>query len=156
MDNNSPAYRCYPVMGTWAELTLYGSKNVTELAFRKIRKVFNDVNKVCNRFNKQSELSRLNSSAAERPFKCSNLLWKILIDSKFFYELSDGTFDVTVTPLMELWGFYRKQNKIPSEFLIKKTLKQVGLDKVKYNKKNHTVFYTEKGIQIDLGGIAKG
>ena len=151
-----PAYRCYPIMGTWAEISLYGDKKNTDKALGIIQNIFNEVNDTCSRFKKDSELSELNRTAAERPFKCDDMLWDVLIKSKFFYELSDGAFDVTITPLMELWGFFRKQDKIPTHSQIKKALEKVGLNKVVFNKKDHSIYFKTKGIQIDLGGIAKG
>jgi FAD:protein FMN transferase len=152
----TPAYRTYPMMGTWAEISLYGNTEEVNKAFDRIQKVFNDVNNTCSRFKKDSELSQLNRTASEKPFKCDDMLWDILIKSKLFYEMSSGSFDITVPPLMELWGFYRKQNKIPSALEIKQVLKKVGLSKVVFNKRDHSVFFKTTGMKIDLGGIAKG
>ena len=151
-----PAYRSYPIMGTWAEISLYGDKKETDKAFDIVHTSFNKVNNICSRFKKDSELSELNKAAGIKPFKCSDLLWDVLIKSKFFYELSDGTFDVTITPLMELWGFFRKQNKIPTDAQIQKTLSSVGLNKVIFNNQERSVFFKNKKMEIDLGGIAKG
>ena len=155
-NSSAPLYRNYPIMGTWAEISLYENQETTNQAMDKIYAAFSEINSVCSRFNPKSELSRLNASAAEKPFKCSKLLWNILIKSKYFYELSDGSFDITITPLMNLWGFYRKQNKIPTEQEIKKALTLVGLNKVIFNSKDRSIFFKSSGIQIDLGGIAKG
>jgi FAD:protein FMN transferase len=151
-----PAYRSYPIMGTWAEISLYGDKKDTDKAFDIVQKTFNEVNNTCSRFKKDSELSELNRTAAAKPFKCDEMLWDVLLKSKFFYELSDGAFDVTITPLMELWGFFRKQNKIPSHAQIKNALDKVGLNKVVFNDEEHSIFFKNKDIEIDLGGIAKG
>jgi FAD:protein FMN transferase len=151
-----PTYRSYPIMGTWAEISLYGDKKDTDKAFDIVQKVFNEVNDTCSRFKKDSELSELNRTAAIKPFKCEKMLWDVLVKSKFFYELSGGSFDVTITPLMELWGFFRKQNKIPTHSQIKAALGKVGLNKVVFNEKDHSIFFKNKNIKIDLGGIAKG
>jgi FAD:protein FMN transferase len=156
LKTSTPVYRRYPVMGTWAEITLYADRETAEPAMDEIYESLNKINNVCSRFNPQSELSRLNASAAEQPFKCSMLLWDILIESKYFYDLSEGSFDITITPLMKLWGFYQKQNKIPSKKEIKNALTFVGLSKVVFNSENRSVFFKKPGIQIDLGGIAKG
>jgi FAD:protein FMN transferase len=148
--------RSYPVMGTWAEVSLYGDRKTADEAMDKIYDAFNEINNICSRFDPESELSRLNASASEKPFKCSSLLWNILIKSKYFYHLSNGSFDITITPLMKLWGFYRKQNKIPSEQEIQKALTYIGLNNVVFNSKEQSIFFKIPGIQIDLGGIAKG
>ncbi|OGV51603.1 MAG: hypothetical protein A2017_08380 [Lentisphaerae bacterium GWF2_44_16] len=148
--------RTYPVMGTMAELTLYGAKADAEKAADIVQDTFLEVEKVCNIFNPDSEISMLNKTAYEKPFKCGELLWDLLMQSKRFYTLSGGSFDITVKPLMELWGFYRKAGKLPSEKEISETLEKVGLDKVIFDEKLHTVKFTRPGLSFDLGGIAKG
>jgi FAD:protein FMN transferase len=153
---SGPWYRSYPIMGTWAEISIYGNRKAANKAMDTIHDAFNEVNQICSRFNPKSELSCLNATAADKPFKCSPLLWDVLVKSKYYYDLSNGSFDVTITPLMKLWGFYQKQNKIPSDQEIKKALTLVGFDKVIFNSKNRTVFFQKAGMQIDLGGIAKG
>ena len=153
---NEPLYRCYPIMGTWAEISLYGDKKKSKKAADAIYDVFKRVNAVCSRFDKNSELSKLNKTAKKNPFKCSDMLWDILSKSRHFYDLSHGAFDVTITPLMKLWGFYRKQDKIPSDKQIKEALSKVGLNKVKFDEHNHSVYFTKHEMKIDLGGIAKG
>jgi len=146
----------YPVMGTTAEIKLYGNPESAKSAADAIRDEFSAVEKACNRFDDDSELSKLNDSAAAEPFRCGDLLWEVLIESKRFYEMTDGSFDVTVTPLMELWGFYRKRNSLPSADEISEAKKHVGLDKVIFDTVKHTLKFSDPGIKMDLGGIAKG
>lgn len=146
----------YPIMGTMAEIKLYGNPENAKSAADAIRNEFLAVEKACNRFDAESELSKLNGSAASEPFKCGDLLWEVLVESKRFYELTGGSFDVTVTPLMELWGFYRKRNSLPSADEINEAEKHVGLDKVIFDNAKHTLKFPDPGIKIDLGGIAKG
>ena len=155
-NTEQPLTRTYPIMGTWAQISLYGDPKTTNEAFIRIQNAFNQVNNHCSRFIPKSELSKLNASAYDRPFKCSKLLWNALQQSNFFYKMTDGAFDITITPLMKLWGFYRKQNKIPSKQEISVALTKVGMNKVKFNSKNKTVSFSIKGITLDLGGIAKG
>ena len=57
---------------------------------------------------------------------------------------------------MKLWGFYQKHKQIPSEDEIKACLENTGFKKIVFNEKGKTVFFKRKGMQIDLGGIAKG
>ncbi len=149
-----PVQRNFPVMGTWAQLTLYGEK--AGEAADKVREIFLEVEKVCNRFDPESELSKLNASAATAPFACSPILWKVLLESKRFHEISGGTFDVTIEPLMKLWGFYREQKKLPTHDDVKEALRNVGFDKIVFDEKSHTVAFKQQGVKIDLGGLAKG
>jgi FAD:protein FMN transferase len=153
---NNPVIRTYPIMGTWAQISLYGSQKNIDIAMTRIHKVFTEVNQSCSRFSPNDELYQLNKTAYYKPFKCSKMLWKALTESLYFYKLTDGRFDVTVTPLMKLWGFYKKQNSIPTQTEINNALDKVGLNKVIFSYKNHSVKFTKPGMSIDLGGIAKG
>ena len=114
------------------------------------------VENICNIFDSNSEAFQLNSQAHVKPFKCSNELWDIIQKSRWAYEISDGNFDITAKPLMDLWGFYRKQNKVPTQNEIADALKFVGLNKVVFNDTEKTVFFPERGFAFDFGGIAKG
>ena len=67
-----------------------------------------EVEKTCNIFDPESELARLNASAADEPFACSDLLWDVLCRARTFHRDSGGVFDVTIDPLMKLWGFHRE------------------------------------------------
>ncbi len=150
-------YRSYPIMGTMAEVSLYGSEKTTVQAADTVYNTFKEVETVANIFNPQSELSRLNSTADSQPFQCEPLLWDILQHARRAWKLSGGSFDVTARPLMVMWGFYVKERKgLPAEAERLKALANVGLDKVVFDDTAHTVRFLQKGISIDLGGIAKG
>lgn len=149
--------RSYPVMGTLARVTLYGDPALTEKAADKVRDVFFRVQDTCSIFDPESELSRLNASAADKPFRCSPLLWLMLQHARRAYQLSDGSFDITARPLMQLWGFYRERGgELPDDDEIEQTLKLVGLDKVVFDEAQRSVTFTVPGMSLDLGGIAKG
>ncbi|OGV35803.1 MAG: hypothetical protein A2020_08595 [Lentisphaerae bacterium GWF2_45_14] len=149
-------YRSYPVMGTFSEVVLYGDKTRAEKAADLVYEEFARVENTCSIFKQDSELSRLNASAFEKPFECSKLLWDILSASRDAWKLSGGAFDITAKPLMDIWGFYRKRNELPSPEDVKKALSKVGLEKVIFDDNAKTVRFTVKGMSFDLGGIAKG
>ncbi len=67
---------------------------------------------------------------------------------------SDGTFDITVAPLIELWGFYGKSPRIPGEDEIKACLSKIGYQYLVLN--GATLQKSKSDVQIELGGIAKG
>ncbi|NOY76083.1 MAG: FAD:protein FMN transferase, partial [Kiritimatiellaeota bacterium] len=114
------------------------------------------VDSSCNRFDPSSELSKLNATAFGRPFHCRDPLWDILMESKRYYELTDGEFDISATPFMTLWGFHRERKTLPTPAEIAEASKRSGLSKVRFDMKNHTVEFTVPGMALDLGGIAKG
>ena len=67
---------------------------------------------------------------------------------------SSGAFDITVAPLVELWGFYSKSYRLPTDKEIKKSLRKVGYQHLIFNKGK--LGKDNPQVQIDLGGIAKG
>jgi thiamine biosynthesis lipoprotein len=79
-----------------------------------------------------------------------------LIDSSLFYSrATSGAFDVTVRPLVRLWGFQGGEQKLPSDEDIASALSRVGYGAVTLDSAASTVALPE-GMEIDLAGIAKG
>ena len=142
--------------GVILEIKLYGNspeeQKLAKMAYNKVA----EVDAACNIYKPESELSRLNKTAADRPFKCSLLLWRILKISKKYYEITNGSFDISAGPLIKLWGIHRKNKILPSKDKLDEVKKLMGLDKVIFNDEDKTVKFTVKGMKLDLGGIAKG
>jgi thiamine biosynthesis lipoprotein len=151
-----PVEWTFPSMSTLAQVKFYERRELAEKAGALTQEVFLLIEKHCNTFAPESELYQLNQTAHEKPFKCSDVLWQVLVKAREAYQLSDGLFDPTIRPLMELWGFYRKRSEVPPQSEIDEALKRVGFDKVVFDDKARTVAFKVKGVGIDLGGIAKG
>ena len=145
-------------MSTTASARLYTNtkKYDFEPAFETIRGEFRAVESLCNFFDPESELSRLNRTAAEKPFVCSDEMWSLLVAARDYAEKTSGAFDVTISPLMKVWGFYRKKGELPPDPELTQALERTGMGKVRFDEKNKSVFFTVPGMAIDLGGIAKG
>ena len=128
------------------------ARQAVEAAYQAV----SEVDAHCNRFDKASELAQLNATAYDKPFRCGELLWDILLESKRYYDLTDGAFDISATPFSTLWGFHRKRKSLPTSAEIASAAKSTGLDKVRFDMKRHTVRFLVPGMALDLGGIAKG
>ena len=107
-------------------------------------------------YRPESAISLLAEQAGVAPLAVSEDAFRVLSLGKYFGDLSDGAFDITVAPLVRLWGFGRTPGPagLPSEGSVRK---QVGL--VDYRRlvlANGTAFLPVKGMGVDLGGIAKG
>ena len=105
-----------------------------------------------------SELNRLCAAAGPRntPMVISPALFEILALSKYGYEKSNETFDITLGPVTRLWRKARKENVFPSKSVVQGKLSLTGFQKLRLNKKNKTAHLLQKGMQLDLGGIAQG
>jgi thiamine biosynthesis lipoprotein ApbE len=146
----------FAIFNTYGRVTVYAAESTANHAFREILTATRALHDTINRFDPDSELSRLNRTAATEPFACSDRLWDILLQARRAYRVTHGAFDVSVGPLMALWGFHRKRETLPTEAEIRKTLERVGLDKVRFDDQARTVRFTRPGMSLDFGGIAKG
>jgi len=103
-----------------------------------------------------SDVYRVNKNAGIKPVQVSDDTLVMLEKSLEYARLSDGAFDITVGPLMELWGFGQGQYRLPAVNEVQSTLALVDYQQVVLDKQARTVFLPVKGMEIDLGGIAKG
>jgi len=136
------------MMGTFVEVTS-PDERASGIAFAEVARI----EALLSKYDPDSEISRLNKSGL---LKVSPETIYILQKAKEIWLASGGAFDVTVGPLMDLWGFTDKKYACPQEGQIKKALSYIGMDKISFNNKNNVVKFKIRGIKIDLGAIAKG
>jgi thiamine biosynthesis lipoprotein len=103
-----------------------------------------------------SELNRLNRSAAGKPIPVNPMTFEVLHKAIEFSRLSDGAFDVTVGPLVDLWRMAGEANEPPTQDALAGARRKVGYDKLILDEKSMTVQFAVEGMRLDLGGIAKG
>lgn len=119
-----------------------------------ISNTFDDVNHVYNKWNPQSELSRLNRLPAGKTVTISPALQRILEISKQIVELSEGRFDPTIEPLQNVWKKSLEQGMTPDKNEIDKVLPAIGWNKIHFG---NGKFSKDNALtSLDLGAIAKG
>ncbi|HMF15017.1 MAG TPA: FAD:protein FMN transferase, partial [Gemmataceae bacterium] len=101
-------------------------------------------------------LMQLCSKAGGAPVRVSNDLFYVLAKAQQVAERSGGAFDVTVGPVVRLWRVARKSRKVPDPDKLKAALALVGYQHVRIDEQARTVQLLKAGMQLDLGGIAKG
>jgi len=136
------------MMGTFVEV-ISPDERASQIVFKEIKRI----DSLLSKYERNSEVSRLNNSGE---LAVSNDTIYILRKSREFNLYSDGAFDVTIAPLMDIWGFTDKKYHLPKDTEIKKTLELVGDDKIIFNDTNNVVKFVLPGMKIDLGAIAKG
>lgn len=103
--------------------------------------------------NGDSEIAKLNvSGMAELSVDAGYLVERALE----LYTETDGAFDIAIYPVMEAWGFPSQNYQVPSEDALQERLALVDASKVSYDADSRKVSFGEAGMEIDLGGIAKG
>lgn len=113
-------------------------------------------NHIFSDYDSTSELSRLSAHAGQGALKVSPALLDILLQSKKAYEKSKHTFDISIGPLSVLWRKSRKEKIFPEAEKVAKTKQLVGFDMIAIDTVANTVTLKQKGMRLDLGGIAKG
>jgi len=123
-----------------------------------IDSVLVDVNQKMSTYISNSELSLFNNSKDTNWVHASEELALIIFESLKVGQLSNGSFDITIGPLVNLWGFgpVEKVQSIPSDDDISKVKKNIGLNKVLVDFKNSRIKKKSPNIYCDLSGIAKG
>tara|TARA_R110000737_G_scaffold328370_1_gene343025 strand:+ start:504 stop:1541 length:1038 start_codon:yes stop_codon:yes gene_type:complete len=143
-------------MGTTYNIKVVGQNIDANKLQQGIDKKLKQLNQEMSTYIADSELSIFNQSKSLTPITVSAGLARVLKEAIRLGELSDGALDVTVGPLVNLWGFgpkYRPET-IPSDELLAATKAQVGLDKITFS--NGMLSKNIPNLYLDLSTIAKG
>ncbi|MDW8077618.1 MAG: FAD:protein FMN transferase [Thermoguttaceae bacterium] len=145
-------------MAAPVKLILYATdRRLAEAAAQMVFDRLQALNAIFSDYDPQSELSALCRRAPTRePVPVSAELWEVLSQAQYFAELTGGAFDITVGPVVRLWRRARRQRELPDPRRLSDALSRVGYQKLKLFPEHQAVALLEPGIQLDLGGIAKG
>ena len=151
-----------PTMGTQYHVSWVDTPENTadaESLQEMIRSRLVQLNKVFSTYDPESELSILNKKSADmagRWIPVSPELMSVLQDAAFVNGFSLGRFDVTVGPLVNLWGFGPSPHDVvPTEDEVKALLPSVGMQHLQLRPASNEI-YMDEPLYIDLSAIAKG
>lgn len=146
-----------PHMGTICRVILYAES--PEKAREAARAAFAELAAVDDRmsdYKEGSELSLLCRESGRGPQHVTDPLWEVLGAARRFADLSGGAFDVTAGPVIRLWRRARKEKRQPEPAEIESARSRVGMDLLALDPDRRTVELRKEGMQLDLGGLAKG
>ena len=103
-----------------------------------------------------SEWSAMNREAGSRAFRASPELFELLAACREYSRQSDGAFDITVGPLIKVWGFYKGEGAMPRPNEVTGVLARVGYRHLQLDRGAGTVRFARPGMELDPGGIGKG
>jgi FAD:protein FMN transferase len=103
-----------------------------------------------------SEVLDINRLAAEQPVHVEERLFGLLERAIELSRETAGAFDITSTPLSEIWGFSRRQGRLPSEGEIEAAKRRVGYEQIVLDPSKRTIAFTRPGVAINLNSIGKG
>jgi len=146
-----------PHMGTMMKIVLYASDQAAATAAS--RAAFDGIaalDHIMSDYDAGSELMQLCRAAGGPPVTVSADLWRVMAAAQDLSEKSDGAFDITVGPVVQLWRRARRRHELPEPERLAAALALVGYQNVILDAKMRTARLVKPGMRLDLGGIAKG
>ena len=114
------------------------------------------LNGILSDYDPDSELSRLSRTSGQgKAVPVSTVLWKVLARAQEFAERTDGAFDITVGPLVNVWRRARRKQEMPSSELLAEMKARVGYRNLRLDPRNQTAELLLPEMRLDLGAIAK-
>lgn len=151
-----PVTATFNTMGTYAAITVpYAERDRLSNCAEIVEKHMGEVNDSLSTFIPGSDVSTISQMAGVKAVAVCDGTYGLLVESKDYGSLSGGAFDVTVTPLLELWGLRGGQPAtVPSQQALESALARVGWQHLVLSE--GTALLENPGMKLDLGGIAKG
>jgi len=143
-------------MGTRYKIDIISTVFDSSGVHNSIKNLLTNINKEMSTYIDSSTISKFNSLNARSSIKINSDFEYVLNKSKYYNEITNGSFDVTIKPLVELWGFGSSKSilSIPESNNIDSAITLLGIEKV-YTDKNRRLFKSQR-VNIDFSAIAKG
>lgn len=160
LDDDQPV----PVMGPiTARIVIYPTMKIKTSPAEAVAAALDEVRRIdalMSSYKDSSDVGRINHAKAGEYTAVDPLTWRVLMESLRYHHLSEGAFDITFRPLSQLYTFPRDSDKhvraLPNPEKIHATLRNVGSDKILYQREGMRIALKNAGMSIGLGAIAKG
>lgn len=141
-------------MNTVIEQKWYGES--ADTVYTGMETKIREIESVLSLHLTQSEIAAINENAGVQPVEVSQRTFDLLQRAKELSEQSDGAFDITIAPVVELWGITSDHPHVPTDEELAQAMALMGLEDLVLDEEACTAYLTRPGMAIDLGGIAKG
>ncbi len=149
--------RAFYIMGSEFQYKLYcRNKAICEKAVRESQERLNRIDYIFSNYRDDSVLAGVNKNASTSAVTVPAEFIALTEQSIKYSELTGGAFDITVGILYELWKKSSKANQVPQKSQIESALKCTGYKKIRLDKKENTIFFDSKCLELDYGAIGKG
>jgi len=107
-------------------------------------------------YRDDSEVIQINRQAAVEPVSVEGRLFSLLEVAERLYRDTSGALDITTTPLSDVWGFSRREGRLPTDEQIEAARQLVGMHHVKIDVSEQTVSFRQPGVSINFNCLGKG
>jgi thiamine biosynthesis lipoprotein len=143
------------IMGTRITVELWADdKDKADRAIDAVLDEMRHIDDSMSTYKPTSEVSEVNAKAADGPMPITKELFDLLTTAREYSVITEGAFDITYASVGYMYDFRKRVR--PTEGQISKALPAVDYRHVLLDPKKQTVQFSQKGVRIDLGGIAKG
>jgi thiamine biosynthesis lipoprotein len=145
------------VMNTVAKITAVAKNEKTakaaiDAAIKEVKRL----ESLFNRYDPNSQLSLVNRQADKKPMKIDKDLFEIFQRAIYYSKLTDGAFDITVAPLIDLFRACAEANTPPTDKQLAEVKQKIGCNKILLDANDFSIRFAAGGMKLDLGAIAKG
>ena len=147
-----------PTMGSYYSIVIdTPGETETRQLQQEVEAVFARINGMMSTWDGESEISRFNNSESLDWFPVSREFAEVTQEALRIYELTNGTLEITIAPLIEAWGFGRSgKKKVPPEQAINTALKSIGSQHLHVRQQPPAIRRDIPGLQISLNSLAPG
>lgn len=152
--DSKPLSRTQFVLGTTATITLYSEQSEATLdeAFNKL----SDLEDLLSINKTGTLIDKINDQSGISPVTVDDDTFELIETALHYSELTEGAFDPTIGPLVNLWHIGFSDAKVATQAEIDTVLPLIDHNLVVLDEEAKTVFLPKKGMMLDLGGIGKG
>ena len=145
------------VMGTFTRIVVVGpDEDSAQAGISAALSAQTRIDELMSYQRTDSELARINAQAGDHPVPITQDTMTVLQEARRISQITDGAFDISVAPLIDLWKEASDTNTPPTETQISKARSHVDWTQVILDPNALTVAFGRPGMKLDLGGIAKG
>ncbi len=146
------------VLGTSATITIYDDRvprGIMERVFDRVVEIESLMSSNASNWP-DSEVLTINRAAGRHPVAVSEDTFEVVERGIRYSSLTNGVFDISVGPLVSLWGVGTPRERVPTMDEILAAIPLIDFSRVEIDPEQRTVFLPDEGMAIDVGGIAKG
>lgn len=141
-------------MGTVIDINIY--EQVSDDVFKDVFDILNSIENKMSLNLDDSEISKINANSGTAEVQVSPETYYVINRGKYYSNLSQGLFDISIGPLVKLWSIGSSNARVPSKDEIDATIEKVNYNNVLLDKSNLSVKLNDYDMMLDLGAIAKG
>jgi len=150
-----PISENYFIFDTVVSVRVYDER-IEKSHFDYIESIMEQIDETMNRFKEESEVAKVNRLAGEEAVQVTEETYHIIKTAKEYALRSEGRFEPTIGPLVDLWAIGNGGSEVPPIAEIDAAKQLIDFNKLELNDDSLTVKLQQKGMTLDLGAIAKG